>query len=241
MLCERLAELEHKERKRSTHVSIGVAHLRRGNAFLAQGACRDAADAFRVAGRMFNATPMLLIDAKLGQGRSLVGLGDLEGGEKVYTKTLNLLSMMAKNRICSAEAVGPVHVAKAHLLAARGEYDDAFAELAKAEKLLLAFDGKGDESPNLASVRAARADVLLRRAQALERLGDPTWSRLVNDAYHEANAAAVRELIYAVQLGCVLDLVFKEDATFRALAPKAVGREPAVNWALGLYLDRRDN
>jgi len=190
MLCERLAELEHKERKRSTHVSIGVAHLRRGNAFLAQGACRDAADAFRVAGRMFNATPMLLIDAKLGQGRSLVGLGDLAGGEKVYTKTLNLLSMMAKNRICSAEAVGPVHVAKAHLLAARGEYDDAFGELQVAEKLLLAFDGKGDESPNLASVRAARADVLLRRAQALERLGDPTWSRLVNDAYHEANAAA---------------------------------------------------
>ena len=55
---------------------------------------------------------------------------------------------------------------------------------------MLAFDGKGDESPNLASVRAARADVLLRRAQALERLGDQTWSKLVNDAYHEANAAA---------------------------------------------------
>ena len=190
MLCERLAELEHKERKRSTHVSIGVAHLRRGNAFLAQGACKDAADAFRIAGRMFNATPMLLIDAKLGQGRSLVGLGDLEGGEKVYTKTLNLLGMMAKNRICSEEAVGPVHVARTHLLAARGEYDEAFAELAKAEKMLLAFDGKGDESPNLASVRAARADVLLRRAQALERLKDPTARELVNDAYHEANAAA---------------------------------------------------
>ena len=46
----------------------------------------------------------------------------------------------------------------------------------------------------------------------------------------------MRELIYAVQLGCVLDLVFKDDATFRALPPKAVGREPAVNWALGLYL-----
>ncbi|CAH0364550.1 unnamed protein product [Pelagomonas calceolata] len=187
VLCERLAELEHKER-RLTHV--GVAHLRRGNALLAQGACKDAADAFRIAGRKLNNKPMLLIDAKLGQGRSLVGLGDLAGGEKVYTKTLNLLGMMAKNRICSEEAVGPVHVAKAHLLAARGEYDDAFAELAKAEKLLLAFDGKGDESPNLASVRAARADVLLRRAQALERLGDQTWSKLVNDAYHEANAAA---------------------------------------------------
>ena len=39
-----------------------------------------------------------------------------------------------------------------------------------------------------------------------------------------SDAAAVRELIYAVQLGCVLDLVFKEDATFRALPPKAVGR-----------------
>ena len=51
----------------------------------------------------------------------------------------------------------------------------------------------------------------------------------------------MRELVYAVQLGCVLDLVFKDDATFRALPPKAVGREPAVNWALGLYLDRRDN
>ena len=61
---------------------------------------------------------------------------------------------------------------------------------------------------------------------------------IVND---EASAAAVRELVYAVQLGCVLDLVFKDDATFRALPPKAVGREPAVNWALGLYLDRRDN
>ena len=31
----------------------------------------------------------------------------------------------------------------------------------------------------------------------------------------------MRELIYAVQLGCVLDLVFKDDATFRALPPKA--------------------
>ena len=163
----------------------GMAALReldlRDNALGAAGggaSGREAADAFRIAGRMFNSTPMLLIDAKLGQGRSLVGLGDLEGGEKVYTKTLNLLSMMAKNRICSAEAVGPVHVAKAHLLAARGEYDDAFAELAKAEKLLLAFDGKGDESPNLASVRAARADVLLRRAQALERLGAEEERRL---------------------------------------------------------------
>ena len=68
MLCERLAELEHKERKRSTHVSIGVAHLRRGNAFLAQGACKDAAQAFRIAGKMFN--PNRRSSSKPSSGRA---------------------------------------------------------------------------------------------------------------------------------------------------------------------------
>ena len=171
-------------------MSIGVAHLRRGNAFLAQGACRDAAQAFKLAGKNFGPNPTLLIEAKLGQGRSLVGQGNLDIAEKVYQKTLTTLATLAKLKQLSPDAVGPVHVARAHLMAARGEYDEAFGELQVAEKLLLAFDGKGDESPNLASVRAARADVLLRRAQALERLGDQTWSKLVNDAYHEANAAA---------------------------------------------------
>ena len=92
-------------------------------------------------------------------------------------------------------------------------------------------------------VSAADFAALLKKRRAdLEARLNPTENSadrpIVND---EANAAAVRELIYAVQLGCVLDLVFKDDATFRALPPKAVGREPAVNWALGLYLDRRDN
>ena len=97
--------------------------------------------------------------------------------------------------------------------------------------------------PRDADVSAADFAALLKKRRAdLEARLNPTENSadrpIVND---EANAAAVRELIYAVQLGCVLDLVFKEDATFRALPPKAVGREPAVNWALGLYLDRRDN
>ena len=97
--------------------------------------------------------------------------------------------------------------------------------------------------PRDADVSAADFAALLKKRRAdLEARLNPTENSadrpLVND---EANAAAVRELIYAVQLGCVLDLVFKADATFRALPPKAVGREPAVNWALGLYLDRRDN
>ena len=97
--------------------------------------------------------------------------------------------------------------------------------------------------PRDADVSAADFAALLKKRRAdLEARLNPTENSadrpIVND---EANAAAVRELIYAVQLGCVLDLVFKDDATFRALAPKAVGREPAVNWALGLYLDRRDN
>ena len=97
--------------------------------------------------------------------------------------------------------------------------------------------------PTNEDVSAADFAALLKKRRAdLEARLNPTENSadrpLVND---EANAAAVRELIYAVQLGCVLDLVFRDDATFRALAPKAVGREPAVNWALGLYLDRRDN
>ena len=67
--------------------------------------------------------------------------------EKVYQKTLKTLKDLANSSSLSPDAVGPVHVARAHLMAARGEYDEAFGELQVAEKLLLAFDGKGDESP----------------------------------------------------------------------------------------------
>ena len=39
----------------------------------------------------------------------------------------------------------------------------------------------------------------------------------------------------------VLDLAFHESATFAALPPKASGANPATNWALGMYLAKRDN
>lgn len=188
-LCERLALLERKERNRSTHVSIGLAQLRRGHALQAQGAHLKAADAFIVAGKHFNANPMLLFDAKLGLGRSHIGSGYLGKAEKVYISTLKTLKQMASMKMLSPDAAGPVHIARAHLLAVRGEYDDAFSALELAERLLLAYDGKGDESPNLACVRSARADVLLKRAYALERLGGD-GTGLVNDAFHEASAAA---------------------------------------------------
>jgi len=117
-------------------------------------------------------------------------------------------------------------------------YEGRFALVELAAGALNLAHGPPDADVSVAEF----ASLLEVRREALEASLNPTENsadrKRVNN---ENNAPAVRELIYAVQLGCVLDLVFKKDATFRALPNQAVGSEPAVNWALGLYLDRRDS
>ncbi|KAH8099220.1 hypothetical protein JL720_2204 [Aureococcus anophagefferens] len=54
------------------------------------------------------------------------------------------------------------------------------------------------------------------------------------------DAEAVKQLVYAVQVAALLELLFEKTASFEVLPFKGTAATPTTNWALGLYLEQRE-
>ncbi|KAK7242929.1 diazepam binding inhibitor, acyl-CoA binding protein [Aureococcus anophagefferens] len=83
---------------------------------------------------------------------------------------------------------------------------------------------------------AARDAVAAYRARLEKALNpNPNVSARGND-----DAEAVKQLVYAVQVAALLELLFEKTASFEVLPFKGTAATPTTNWALGLYLEQRE-
>ena len=83
---------------------------------------------------------------------------------------------------------------------------------------------------------AARDAVAAYRARLEKSLNpNPNVSARGND-----DAEAVKQLVYAVQVAALLELLFEKTASFEVLPFKGTAATPTTNWALGLYLEQRE-
>lgn len=194
-LYERLADVLAHETNNKRHVSVGIAHMHRGYAFLHLESYAEATGAFKLALTALQTHPEKYVTCITGWGRTLVGLGDFDAAMRTYSQALRLLKQTNTERY-----VGVVLSARMELQVKKGCYDEALDDISAAEAKLRQLVSREGEQTSSQQPRERRGSACLETPDEGPDIG-LCWLQRSKALYAKAiEAGAAENLVLKAKL-----------------------------------------